>query len=532
MSMRGRMLCSFLLFGAVVIAVLWLFQTFWLDDIYRALKLDELKNSAEAVSEAAYSMIVSDVENTKTASDETTDDASENDASDSGESEPEPSETDAMDGFTAIPQYDYSALDSAAGENAGKYDICITVYEITDTFGGRGGRVVVEKHVNTFCFIHNIGSQKLLNALYKGAVQNNGTWIETVSLETLFDKQYGGAVHDDGENVILARLVAYGDRELLCLFNSELIPLRSTVSTLRMQLLIVSAVLVVLAVVLAFFLSKRIADPIRKMSSEASKLALGDYNVNFDGGNCAETENLSEILNRAAYELSRLDKMQKDLVANVSHDLRTPLTMISGYAEAIRDLPGEATPENIQIVIDEAKRLTGLVNDMLEVSKYQNGTQTLHRERFNLTETVRTTIERYSKLMEHDGYAITFESDGDAYVDADESRILQVIYNLVGNAVNYTGEDKSVKIRQTVDRDSDEVLIEVIDTGAGIPEDQLPLVWERYYKVHDFHKRANVGTGLGLSIVKNILLLHGAKFGVKSKVGEGSCFWFKLNTVE
>ncbi len=292
----------------------------------------------------------------------------------------------------------------------------------------------------------------------------------------------------------------------------------------------ISIVLVVLAVVLSLILSNHMSKPIREMSGEAAKLALGDYNVNFDGGNCTETVNLSAALNKAAYELSRLDKMQKDLIANVSHDLRTPLTMIAGYTEAMRDLPGEATPENMQIVIDETNRLTTLVNDMLEVSRYQNGTQKLNVTHFNLTNVIRTTIERYAKLREKDGYTIKFESDRDIFVNADEQRILQVIYNLIGNAVNYAGEDKTVIIRQTVE--NGEALLEVIDHGIGIPEDQLPMVWERYYKVNDFHKRANIGTGLGLSIVKNILLLHGAQFGVKSKVGEGSNFWFKLKTAD
>ncbi|MBQ7313937.1 MAG: hypothetical protein IJW81_10170 [Clostridia bacterium] len=268
------------------------------------------------------------------------------------------------------------------------------------------------------------------------------------------------------------------------------------------------------------------------MSEEASKLALGNYNVNFDGGNCKETVMLSSTLNRAAYELSKLDKMQKDLIANVSHDLRTPLTMIAGYTEAMRDLPGEATPENMQIVIDETNRLTSLVNDMLEVSRYQGGTQVLHPARFNFTEVIRTTLGRYGKLREKDGYTIRFEADRDVFVEADEGRILQVVYNLINNAVNYTGEDKTVVIRQTVTDDGAAVLTEVIDTGIGIAKEDLPLVWERYYKVNDFHKRANMGTGLGLSIVKNILLLHGAEFGVNSKVGHGSNFWFKLKISE
>ena len=121
---------------------------------------------------------------------------------------------------------------------------------------------------------------------------------------------------------------------------------------------------------------------------------------------------------------------------------------------------------------------------------------------------------------------IRLEAEADVWVEADETRILQVLYNLINNAVNYTGEDKTVVVRQEVQEN--EVVLSVIDTGAGIPPDQLPLVWERYYKVHDFHKRANMGTGLGLSIVKNILVLHGARFGVQSMVGQGSRFWFAL----
>ena len=480
--MRRRLIFAFLLFGAIVLAVLWLFQTVWLDDIYRSLKLRDLEKCATELCEAASDF--------------------------SGDS--------------------YTELNDAAGAIASKSGICISVYEINDIGAAKSGVKIIEQHMNAFCFIHNIGSSKLLNTLYKKAAEDGGEVLEYVSLSSIFSP--GNERDGSGENVILVKLIESEGSELLMLFNTEIIPLDSTVSTIRAQLVYISIILLVLAVVLAVFLSNRMSKPIREMSVEASKLALGDYNVNFDGGNCTETDNLSAVLNKAAYELSRLDKMQKDLIANVSHDLRTPLTMIAGYTEAMRDLPGEATPENMQIVIDETNRLTSLVNDMLEVSRYQGGTQKLNITRFNFTDVVRTTIERYAKLREHDGYTITFEGDGDVTVDADEKRLLQVMYNLVGNAVNYAGEDKTVIIRQTVS--DGKVMLEVIDHGIGIPEDELQFVWERYYKVNDFHKRANIGTGLGLSIVKNILLLHGAEFGVKSKVGEGSNFWFKLKIAD
>ena len=192
----------------------------------------------------------------------------------------------------------------------------------------------------------------------------------------------------------------------------------------------------------------------------------------------------------------------------------------------MRDLPGENSPENVQVIIDEANHLNALVNDLLDLSKHQSGVQKLSKERFSITGLVRETLERYTKLREQEGYEITFEASEEAFVEADRMKISQVIYNLINNAVNYTGKDKTVEIVQTVSEES--VTLSVRDTGEGIPEEQLGLVWERYYKLDKTHKRAAVGTGLGLSIVKNILDMHGAQYGVQSKVGEGSVFWFRL----
>ena len=483
-SFRAKMILAFGLFTLLVIVLLWLFQTVWLDDIYRSLKMRELDRCAdEAVS-------------------------------------------------ITLSAEDSDSYDEAIGEIAKQYEVCISVYRI----GSGRGYAAIQKHVNSFCYIHNIKSDETLSRFYWNAAEAGGEYTELISLNELFGRNRGfsGEESNGGENLIEARIIEENDTTLMLLFNTELVPLESTVKTLNNLLIWITLILLIVGVVLALILSDRISKPVRQMSEEASKLALGDYDVNFDGKGCAETENLSATLNRAAYELSKLDKMQKDLIANVSHDLRTPLTMIAGYTEIMRDIPGEATPENFQIVLDETNRLTNLVTDMLEVSKYQNGTQTLNLAKFNFTDVVRRTLDRYQKLREHDGYIIRFEADRDVWVEADEGRILQVVYNLINNAVNYTGEDKTVTIRQTVTEEDGEefVLLEVIDSGDGIAEEDLPLVWERYYKANDFHKRANMGTGLGLSIVRSILLLHGAQFGVKSTRGVGSNFWFKLKTVK
>jgi signal transduction histidine kinase len=198
--------------------------------------------------------------------------------------------------------------------------------------------------------------------------------------------------------------------------------------------------------------------------------------------------------------------------------------MITGYSEVMRDLPGENTPENVQIIIDEAKRLTTLVNDVLDISKLQSGTEKLNLATFSLTQSIREMMTRYAKLTD---YRIEFLADSDVNVHADELKISQVVYNLVNNAITYTGSDKRVTIRQIVN--GNKVRIEVIDTGEGIPQDKLCDIWDRYYKVDKEHKRAQIGTGLGLSIVKTVLDMHGGTYGVQSEQGKGSIFWFELD---
>ena len=295
-------------------------------------------------------------------------------------------------------------------------------------------------------------------------------------------------------------------------------------------MLIITGIVIVLAVVLAVVIMKVVSSPISSVNESAKRLARADYSVAFDESGYKEISELAATLNYAASELNKTDVLQKELIANVSHDLRTPLTMIGGYAEMMRDIPEENNAANAQIIVDEAKRLTTLVNDTLDLSKLGSGTSPLTLSRFNVTESVRNILTRYSELREREGYAVAFEYDRDVFVDADEIKLTQVVYNLINNAVNYCGEDKKITVRQTV---SDGVVrFDFIDNGAGIAPEELPTVWDRYYRSRDVHKRAVVGTGLGLSIVRKILDLHGARYGVSSAVGQGSDFWFELPTEE
>ena len=282
----------------------------------------------------------------------------------------------------------------------------------------------------------------------------------------------------------------------------------------------------VVSLVLAVVLSQKISKPIIKTNNAAKELAQGNYEVSFEGGDYREIRELNSTLSYAASELSKVEALRKELIANISHDLRTPLTMIGGYSEMMRDIPGENTPENAQIILDETTRLTNLVNDMLNLSRLQSGTQTLTLTEFSLTQEIREILARYNSLTKRDGYHIVFDYKEDVTVEADQVRMSQVIYNLVNNAVNYAGQDKEILVRQRLKPGF--VRVEVIDHGEGIEPEKLELIWDRYYKVDKTHRRAVVGTGLGLSIVKSVLEMHSAKYGVESAVGEGSTFWFEL----
>lgn len=332
-----------------------------------------------------------------------------------------------------------------------------------------------------------------------------------------------------GEQLILLGVMAPTAREdpWLVLVESEITPVDATVDTLRVQLLCVTLAMLLLGTALAAFLSRRIAGPLTAMSESAKRLGQGDYSIRFAPQGAREVSELAQTLNYAAGELSQVDQLRRELLANVSHDLRTPLTMIKGYAEVMRDLPGENTPENVQVIVEETERLTDLVNDLLDLSRLEAGAVGLTLSRFNLTACIREILTRYDKLAD---YHFPFFAGEDVWVEADQLKISQVLYNLVNNAIHYAGEDKTITLRQAAS--SGRVRVSVTDTGEGIPADKLRDIWARYYKVDKEHRRAQVGTGLGLAIVKNVLELHGGAYGVESTLGQGSTFWFELPTVE
>lgn len=319
------------------------------------------------------------------------------------------------------------------------------------------------------------------------------------------------------------------DNEVYLYIFSPLYPVSSTVDILKNQLFYVTLITLIGAFSLAIYFANRISKPIKDLTTTAKDMGRGNYDVKFVGNSYSEINNLAAALNTAAYELGNADARQKDLIANVSHDLKTPLTMIRSYAEMIRDLSGD-NPEkrntHLQVIIDESERMGHLVSDMATISAMQTKKIVLEKTAFDLSAVSASILASYDIYQEQDGYDFVFNAPKDCIVFADKDRIAQVISNLTNNAVKYCGEDKYIAL--TIRKVGRKYRLEVSDHGPGIKPEELPHVWERYYKTSTNYVRETSGTGLGLSIVKEILMLHNANYGVESKVGKGSTFWFEL----
>ena len=334
--------------------------------------------------------------------------------------------------------------------------------------------------------------------------------------------------------------LAYGRRitpidgeEVYLYIFSPLYPVSSTISILRHQLNYVAAVTILLAFILSVYFAQRISRPIDNMTKSAREMSKGNYQVKFEGNSYSEINNLADTLNTAAYELAMADNRKKDLIANVSHDLKTPLTMIKSYAEMIRDLSGdipEKRNNHLQVIIDETERLNRLVSDMSAVSAMQTYKVVLQKETFDLGAAVNSILSSFNILEEQEGYNFKLTKPKECFSYGDEDKIKQVLSNLINNAVKYCGEDKKIIIN--IRRIGRKFRVEISDHGPGIAQEELPHVWDRYYKASSNYVRATTGTGLGLSIVKEILTLHHANYGVNSRLGKGTTFWFELPLVK
>ena len=312
--------------------------------------------------------------------------------------------------------------------------------------------------------------------------------------------------------------------------NTNLENLDTATNILKKQLVLILVVLVFVGASISFIISRQITKPIIKLINSAAELKKGNYDVKFEKSDVAELNELADILTVAASEMKNTDELRRDLISNVSHDLKTPLTMIKAYAEKVRDLSYKddvKRSQDLNVIISESDRLNGLVNDLLDLSKLESNRFDLNISKYDLVDQINEVLRRYELLSEQEGYKfkVTLPSDS-IIINGDRARLDQVFYNLINNAIEHVGKDKTVYIDVKSRTGYHSVCI--MNTGEPIPKEEIPLVWNKYYTKKKNYKRNTVGTGIGLAIVKNVLVKHNYEYGVISGDGKYTKFYFKI----
>lgn len=398
-------------------------------------------------------------------------------------------------------------------------DTCIMVYQSSSS-GGMQGSIG-----NRGCMISSITNSERAKFVTKAIGSKNHSYLARVTNNSS-DFGVDGDQGDNFDTIVYTKIVNAADYSSIIMVSGNITPLNATTETLASQMRYIALFMIVAVAILTLLMYRHIAKPIIGITSNAKQLPQGKYTIDPKTNRYKEAAYLNNTLVQAANDIQKADKAKRDLISNVSHDLRTPLTMIGGYGEMMIDLPEEKTDENIQVIVDETKRLNALVNDLLDMSRLQDGRIVLHKEVFDISALLKTQLQKYDVYRMQEGYTIESELLDTIYVNADKKRIEQVINNFLNNAVNYGGEAKHIIVREI--KKENTVRIEVQDFGEGIDSKDLDNIWDRYYKVDKEHVRVANGSGIGLNIVKQLLELHGVPYGVKSSKGKGSTFYFEM----
>ncbi len=335
---------------------------------------------------------------------------------------------------------------------------------------------------------------------------------------------YGYPVYRTGRGIVfavyLARPVAGGGLSGA---------VRTTLSLLKSvwwQLLLAGAISAAIALGLARLMARGMTQPIRDMAAAANRLSRGEYGERVPVESRDEIGQLAETFNRMATELESLERLRRDLVANVSHELKTPIAALRAHLENLLDGVEEPRRETLQVMLEQSERLTRLVEELLDLSRLESGGVTLTMEPVALTPLVRQ-VGREIQIARGEGVVFRNEVPGDLPpVRADRERLHQVLFNLLDNAFRFTPPGGSVTVSAARVNALCEVTVD--DTGPGIPEEHLPFVFERFYRVDSARSRGDGGTGIGLTIVRSVVEAHGGHIWAERREEGGSRFRFEL----
>ena len=473
-TFRKKLLGYFMLFTAVIFTVLWLLQTVFLQGFYNGMVIKNTISASKKITSFDIGM-------TRT-------------------------------------------LDEISRDNS------LLVY-VTDMYGNilysadeykKGHRDFYENGEDDFIQIKGNKQHKEKFFHYRELPDNFDDF-----LENLDESNSGEAELKTEQMYFYGKYIDYGNNKAVLYLGTNLNAVGSASRIIRLQLLIVTFLSVAVGFVLALFISKGFSRPISQLNEKAHMLGDNSDNTEYQKGFCSELDELNETLDKTDYKLKQNKEFQNELLANVSHDLRTPLTMIKGYAEMIRDISHEdeqQCAEDVAVIVREADRLTALVGEILEYSELQMKDTEDNLADCDLSEIIISVTDSFESLFSKDGYIFERSIAEAIHIRGNTSRLTRAVYNLIDNAVRHIGDDKWTGI--TLKSENDKAVIEIADHGEGIPTDEIERIWDKYYT---HRQRGGKGvSGLGLAIVEQTVIQHGGKCSVISKVGTGSTFRVEL----
>ncbi len=359
---------------------------------------------------------------------------------------------------------------------------------------------------------------------------------------TVNNSDFYGLYKDEADNYLsVTKTIAYiypgsdnpGNRGTITL-SMPIPEITKTRSNIIGCFLIATAISVVIELIALFLITKEITDPIRELENMTKEMSEGNFNIKIEHRSNDEVGALIKSYNNMADALKRLDVMRNDFIAGISHELRTPMTSIGGFIDGILDgiIPPEKQEYYLKIVKDEITRMNSLVNDLLNMARLESGKVELDMLPCRLNELLSNTALKLEPIIDAKNISVEFDfAAKNCDVLIDKPSIERVIINLIQNAVKFTDAGGRITIRTALcgrDKDKDKIEITVEDTGIGIAEDEIPFIFEKFYKSDKSRGLDKKGTGLGLAIAKEILMAHGQDIRVESTLGVGSRFIFTL----
>lgn len=345
-------------------------------------------------------------------------------------------------------------------------------------------------------------------------------------------KNYTGTFYDTFDDDVISvtiPLVTNGQPDGMIIVHSTVAQLANVQSNIIRVIYVPFLIMLIISFALLGLISQKIMRPIRHINTVAESYSTGNFEVSMNIKSKDEIGQLASTLEYMASELSKLDEYRKDFISNISHDFRSPLTSIKGYAEAIQDgtIPADKQEKYLNIIVDETKRLTKLTSSLLELNKFDTYGIWLVIKDFDIIKPVKAAMRFYEGKCQEKGINLILNNHClNTMVKGDQTKIQQVIYNLLDNAIKFTPSGKSIYL--TLTELNEKILVSVKDEGCGIPAESLKKIWTRFYKADTSRGKDKQGTGLGLAITREIILAHNENINVVSTEDVGSEFTFSL----